>query len=207
MLACTSRGDHQQVKAAKISGGGALSGRDGVAVRRCMSDWVKPDGSLNDAALLRDVGDERAPILRYDAAYSDAAPIREAMRVADFVKDHWATGDASAYLHQWQFPLSETARRTLLPRGAEKPPPLPGLDRDLLEHWLERTGGHSALQYVFMGGKGTHSRLHVDPGGPDPRGNSRRLQDASGFWADRGTAARCGVDIPRATKTRGADED
>ena len=30
-----------------------------------------------------------------------------------------------------------------------------GLDEDLLEHWLERTGGASALQYLFMGQAGT----------------------------------------------------
>ena len=54
-----------------------------------------------------------------------------------------------------------------LPQAALSDPPsenLPGLDDDLLDHWLERCRGRSALQYLFMGGVGTRSRLHVDPG-------------------------------------------
>ena len=60
-----------------------------------------------------------------------------------------------------------------------EPPKLPGLENDLLRHWLERTKGASALQYLFMGGCGTHSRLHVDPGGA-----------ASGVAPTRGTPPR-----------------
>lgn len=61
---------------------------------------------------MRDIGGEKAPILRYDETYADDKPIRESMRVAEFVDKHWRAGDGSAYLHQWQFPLGapSTAR-------------------------------------------------------------------------------------------------
>ena len=88
------------------------------------------------------------------------------MRVSEFVENHWRAQDSSAYLHQWQFPLSspEAFRKLLSDPPSEN---LPGLDDDLLDHWLERCRGRSALQYLFMGGVGTRSRLHVDPGGLD----------------------------------------
>ena len=142
-----------------------LTGVEAKDMAPFASRWLRPDGSLDDSALVRDVGNERAPILRYDSTYNDAAPIREAMKISEFVDKHWRAQDSSAYLHQWQFPLSSPeAFRKLLSAKAER---LPGLDDDLLDHWLERCRGRSALQYLFMGGVGTRSRLHVDPGGLD----------------------------------------
>ena len=133
--------------------------------------WLRKNGTLDEAALLADVGGERAPILRYDGAYSDARPIRESMAARDFLRDHWRSGDGGAYLHQWQYPLASPACAARLTRSGDgtpfAAPPLPGLGPDILEHWLERTRGASALQYLFMGGAGTRSKLHVDPGGLD----------------------------------------
>ena len=143
-----------------------LTGVEARDVAPFAGRWLREDGSLDDNAFVRDVGNERAPILRYDATYTDQAPIREAMRVSEFVENHWRAQDSSAYLHQWQFPLSspEAFRKLLSESPSEN---LPGLDDDLLDHWLERCRGRSALQYLFMGGVGTRSRLHVDPGGLD----------------------------------------
>ena len=67
--------------------------------------WLREDGSLDDNAFVRDVGNERAPILRYDATYTDQAPIREATACQTLWRNRRAQ-DSSAYLHQWQFPLS-----------------------------------------------------------------------------------------------------
>ncbi|KAH8054758.1 hypothetical protein JL722_8706 [Aureococcus anophagefferens] len=103
----------------------AIDGRDaGAAIRAkelrrggtpCVlthaGRWLREDGSLDDAALVRDIGGEKAPILRYDETYADDKPIRESMRVAEFVEKHWRAGDGSAYLHQWQFPSARRRRR------------------------------------------------------------------------------------------------
>ncbi|KAH8052335.1 hypothetical protein JL720_14972 [Aureococcus anophagefferens] len=113
------------------------------AARRVAGRWLREDGSLDDAALVRDIGGEKAPILRYDETYADDKPIRESMRVAEFVDSLLAAA------------------------AAFEAPRLVGLEPDLLVHWLERTRGASPLQYLFMGSGGTNSKLHVDPGGLD----------------------------------------
>ncbi|KAH8074442.1 hypothetical protein JL721_2003 [Aureococcus anophagefferens] len=112
---------------------------------RTAGRWLREDGSLDDAALVRDIGGEKAPILRYDETYADDKPIRESMRVAEFVDSLLRDGGGATF----------------------EAPRLVGLEPDLLVHWLERTRGASPLQYLFMGSGGTNSKLHVDPGGLD----------------------------------------
>ena len=67
------------------------------------------------------------------------------------------------YLHQWQFPLSESACN----KFCHKSVPLPNhiLGEDLLKYWLDRVKLDSPLQYLFMGKEDTMSKLHKDPGG------------------------------------------
>lgn len=141
-----------------------------VAVRESLgfvSRWIDGAGRLDEARMVAEIGDARAPILRCDADYSDAMPIRESMRVADYVCNVWLRNeDESLYLHQWQFPLAP-ARIAGKLLAASPLGELPGFGDDLLRHWLECCGGRSALQYLFMGCAGTYSRLHVDPGGLD----------------------------------------
>ena len=72
---------------------------------------------------------------------------------------------ARLYLHQWQFPLSDTAGRKLC--HSSRPFPNGILGEDLLKYWLDlpQCRGDSPLQYLFMGREDTVSKLHRDNGG------------------------------------------
>jgi hypothetical protein len=74
---------------------------------------------------------------------------------------------AALYMHQWQFPTSETAVPKLCGRGENVPLPNGILGDDLLKYWLDehKCAGDSVYQYLFMGNAGTMSKLHKDPGG------------------------------------------
>lgn len=69
------------------------------------------------------------------------------------------------YLHQWQFPLSDTAGRKLCHQSISLPHSI--LGEDLLKYWLDlpQCKFDSPLQYIFMGREETLSKLHRDCGG------------------------------------------
>ena len=117
--------------------------------------------ALDVGRMRAQLGDEQVPILRRE--YCDSAPIKEHTTLGAFLDDHWLRGDAGAYLHQWQFPLSKTA----VPKLCFRCDALPCLDDNLLKHWLDICLGDNPLQYLFMGQASTYSKLHVDPGGLD----------------------------------------
>ena len=76
-----------------------------------------------------------------------------------------STKQTKFYLHQWQFPLSDTAGRKLCHQNE----PLPGdiFGEDLVKYWLDlpQCKSDSPLQYLFMGREDTMSKLHKDNGG------------------------------------------
>ena len=128
---------------------------------------------LNVPLMIEDVGNEDVPVVRRD--YNEENPIHGNIKVERFLKMCWydsssAAAEANAtvpklYLHQWQFPLSDTAGRKLCHQNN----PLPNdiLGEDLLKYWLDlpQCKGDSSLQYLFMGVEGTMSKLHRDNGG------------------------------------------
>eukprot|EP00559_Dactyliosolen_fragilissimus_P006172 CAMPEP_0184870614 /NCGR_PEP_ID=MMETSP0580-20130426/38140_1 /TAXON_ID=1118495 /ORGANISM="Dactyliosolen fragilissimus" /LENGTH=1203 /DNA_ID=CAMNT_0027372785 /DNA_START=128 /DNA_END=3740 /DNA_ORIENTATION=- len=72
---------------------------------------------------------------------------------------------ANLYLHQWQFPLSDTAGRKLCHQNEPLPSDIFG--EDLLKYWIDlpQCKSDSPLQYLFMGREDTMSKLHKDNGG------------------------------------------
>mmetsp|Transcript_15960 Transcript_15960/g.17726 ORF Transcript_15960/g.17726 Transcript_15960/m.17726 type:complete len:600 (-) Transcript_15960:387-2186(-) len=119
--------------------------------------------------MIEDIGDEVVPLLKRD--YDECNPLQAAMKASVFLKTHWPDENGkcfsndSLYLHQWQFPLSESAGKKL----CHKNNPLPNniLGDDLLKYWLDlsQCKYDSPLQYIFMGGEDTMSKLHCDNGG------------------------------------------
>ena len=128
--------------------------------------------ALDISRMIDDIGEELVPVVTHD--YDEEKPISRTVPAKSFLeqyrKDFSSSGNSTSegsgkaiepYLHQWQFPLSETGGRNLCHQNT----PLPNgiLREDLLKHWLGY--GDSPLQYIFMGVQGTMSKLHKDCGG------------------------------------------
>jgi hypothetical protein len=132
---------------------------------------------LDVSRMIEDIGDEDVPVVRPN--YNEESPIQGNIKIDKFLRTCWPdTSRATAapranatvpklYLHQWQFPLSDTAGRKLCHKN--KPLPDGILGEDLLKYWLDlpQCKSDSALQYLFMGMEGTMSKLHRDDGGLD----------------------------------------
>jgi hypothetical protein len=129
---------------------------------------------LDVSRMIEDIGDEDVPVVRQN--YNEEDPIQGTIKVDKFLRTCWpdtsraAAAKANAkspklYLHQWQFPLSDTAGRKLCHQNNSLPNGI--LGEDLLKYWLDlsQCQSDSALQYLFMGKEGTMSKLHRDNGG------------------------------------------
>lgn len=131
---------------------------------------------LDISKMIKDIGSEDVPVIKRN--YNEEKPIHGNIPCEKFLSDCWLSSEehgiesksgkkppAKFYLHQWQFPLSETAGGKL----CHKSTPLPNeiMGDDLLKYWLDlsQCKGDSPLQYIFMGREDTHSKLHKDPGG------------------------------------------
>ena len=137
-------------------------------------DLSDPSWYLDVKSMADDIGNEEVPVVKRN--YDAAKPISGNILASKFFEAAWsddptappATGKkpkkpTSLYLHQWQFPLSESACR----KFCHKNVPLPNhiLGEDLLKYWLDRVKLDSPLQYIFMGKADTMSKLHKDAGG------------------------------------------
>ena len=127
--------------------------------------------------MIHDIGDEEVPILKKN--YNEYKPIAGKLLANTFIENCWPKdgkilGDSEKtgpqthahmlYLHQWQFPLSETAKGNLCGRGRSVPLPNDIMGEDLLKFYLEDLQDNP-FQYIFMGHEGTMSKLHSDNGG------------------------------------------
>jgi hypothetical protein len=134
-------------------------------------DLSKPH-VLDISRMIEDIGQEHVPVIKLK--YNEVKPISRTVEAKSFLEDYrdnFSLGGSTSetkgegsesYLHQWQFPLaSDMARKKLCYQSH----PLPNgiLREDLLKHWLG--DGDSPLQYLFMGVKGTMTKLHRDSGG------------------------------------------
>ena len=125
--------------------------------------------------MINDIGDEDVPVIKRN--YDEVKPIHGTIPAAKFLSECWPPsmteagqdskkrGSPKFYLHQWQFPLSDTAGGKLCHQNNPLPNEIMG--EDLLKYWLDlpQCKLDSPLQYIFMGDADTHSRLHKDPGG------------------------------------------
>ena len=150
------------------------------------SSSSKGDGSLDFSTekyeldigkMIKDIGDEDVPVIKRN--YDEVKPIHGNIPAAKFLSDCWPSSSeerelepksdkkpaAKFYLHQWQFPLSQTAGGKLCHQSNPLPNRIMG--DDLLKYWLDlpQCKLDSPLQYIFMGREDTHSKLHKDPGG------------------------------------------
>lgn len=131
---------------------------------------------LDISKMINDVGSEDVPVIKRN--YDEVKPIHGNIPAAKFLSECWPTSEPELevqnkrtapklYLHQWQFPLSNTAGGKLCHQSN----PLPNgiIGEDLLKYWLDLSQCKldSPLQYIFMGREDTHSKLHKDPGGLD----------------------------------------
>ncbi len=136
---------------------------------------------LDIKKMISDIGDEDVPIIKRH--YNEEKPIHGKIAAEKFLLNCWPTSESEAdsllqdkttkcqknssslYLHQWQFPLSDTAGRKLCHQS--NPLPKGVLGEDLLKYWLDlpQCKLDSPLQYIFMGREDTLSKLHKDPGG------------------------------------------
>ena len=145
------------------------------------SRWLRQDGdSVDDSELLdlsqphtldiecmvEDIGNESVPILKKN--YDERKPIVKETFASTFLRQCWPPKDGcepkikGLYLHQWQFPMSETAAAKLC--GAGKCATIPNVfDEDLLQYWMDMK--ENPYQYLFMGEEGTMSKMHKDDGG------------------------------------------
>ena len=138
-------------------------------------DLAKPHCLIIEK-MIQDIGDEEVPVVRRN--YNEANPIHADILASKFLTSCWSIPNEPSlstafgagtklYLHQWQFPLSDTAGRKLCHQNN----PLPNdiLGEDLLKYWLDlpQCQGDSPLQYLFMGREETLSKMHRDNG---PRG-------------------------------------
>ena len=53
--------------------------------------------------------------------YDVTQPIHTHVPVREFVREGWCKGDSKLYMHQWQFPLSDTAAAKLCHRSRPLP--------------------------------------------------------------------------------------
>mmetsp|Transcript_39835 Transcript_39835/g.95856 ORF Transcript_39835/g.95856 Transcript_39835/m.95856 type:complete len:1116 (+) Transcript_39835:87-3434(+) len=137
---------------------------------------------LDVKKMIKDIGGEDIPVIKRH--YNEEKPIHGKIPAEKFLTTCWPTSDSEAvtnqqgkstakkqknvsnlYLHQWQFPLSDTAGRKLCHHN--KPLPKGIMGEDLLKYWLDlpQCKLDSPLQYIFMGREDTLSKLHRDPGG------------------------------------------
>ena len=156
----------------KSSGLDTDPGADGVSLDLSDTDWY-----LDVKAMADDIGHEEVPVVKRN--YNEEAPISGSITASRFLETSWpsssgptpeSASDATVsvsvssalYLHQWQFPLSESAA----PKLCNQSVPLPNdiIGEDLLKYWLCRVSD-CPLQYIFMGREETMSKLHKDPGG------------------------------------------
>lgn len=136
-------------------------------------DLAKPHCLIIEK-MIQDIGDEEVPVVRRN--YNEANPIHADILASKFLTSCWSIPNEPSlstafgagtklYLHQWQFPLSDTAGRKLCHQNN----PLPNdiLGEDLLKYWLDlpQCQGDSPLQYLFMGREETLSKMHRDNGG------------------------------------------
>jgi len=130
---------------------------------------------LDIPKMIKDIGDEDVPVIKRN--YDEVKPIHGTIPAAKFLSECWPSSESEAelqdskkkgakfYLHQWQFPLSDTAGGKLCHQNNPLPNGIMG--EDLLKYWLDlpQCKLDSPLQYIFMGRTDTNSRLHKDPGG------------------------------------------
>ena len=138
---------------------------------------------LDVKKMIKDIGGEDVPVIKRH--YNEVKPIHGSISAEKFLTTCWpslepetasneqdanTTGknqktSANLYLHQWQFPLSDTAGRKLCHNNNPLPQGIMG--EDLLKYWLDlpQCKLDSPLQYIFMGREDTLSKLHKDPGG------------------------------------------
>ena len=136
---------------------------------------------LDIKKMINDVGGEDVPIIKRH--YNEEKPIHGKISAEKFLTNCWPSRESetvpqeqdksaksqknssSLYLHQWQFPLSDTAGRKLCHNN--NPLPKGVMGEDLLKYWLDlpQCKLDSPLQYIFMGREDTLSKLHRDPGG------------------------------------------
>lgn len=133
--------------------------------------------------MINDIGEEDVPVIKRN--YNEEKPIHGRIAAKTFLMNCWPPSieseiiqhdrainksqknTSSLYLHQWQFPLSDTAGRKLCHHN--NPLPKGVMGEDLLRYWLDlpQCQKDSPLQYIFMGREDTLSKLHKDPGGLD----------------------------------------
>ena len=131
--------------------------------------------------MINDIGEEDVPVIKRN--YNEEKPIHGRIAAKTFLMNCWPPSNeseiiqhdrainksqkntSSLYLHQWQFPLSDTAGRKLCHHN--NPLPKGVMGEDLLRYWLDlpQCQKDSPLQYIFMGREDTLSKLHKDPGG------------------------------------------
>lgn len=136
---------------------------------------------LDIKKMINDIGGEDVPIIKRH--YNEEKPIHGKIAAEKFLTNCWPSHESetvpqeqekttkgqkkssSLYLHQWQFPLSDTAGRKLCHQN--NPLPKGVMGEDLLKYWLDlpQCKLDSPLQYIFMGREDTLSKLHRDPGG------------------------------------------
>ncbi len=138
---------------------------------------------LDIEKMINDIGEEDVPIIKRH--YNEEKPIHAKISAEKFLRTCWPSPaaldilpylqqekttksqkpSANFYLHQWQFPLSDTAGRKLC--HLNNPLPTGIMGEDLLKYWLDlpQCKLDSPLQYIFMGREDTLSKLHKDPGG------------------------------------------
>lgn len=136
---------------------------------------------LDIEKMIKDIGEEDVPIIKRN--YNEEKPIHAKISAEKFLRTCWPSNasttlplqqenvaksqkpSANFYLHQWQFPLSDTAGRKLCHQNNPLPKGIIG--EDLLKYWLDlpQCKLDSPLQYIFMGREDTLSKLHKDPGG------------------------------------------
>jgi len=143
-------------------------------------DLSDPSLYLDVDAMADDIGQEEVPVVK--KGYDDTEPILARIPLRTFLDASWPSvdnqGDSksasaspsarqnhhpSLYLHQWQFPLSETGEAKLCRQSKALPNSIFG--EDLYKYWLDRCPGDCPLQYLFMGNEETMSKMHKDPGG------------------------------------------
>ena len=136
---------------------------------------------LDVNTMINDIGEEDVPVIKRN--YNEEKPIHGRIAAKTFLMNCWPPSNesemiqpdrainkrqkntSSLYLHQWQFPLSDTAGRKLCRHN--NPLPKGVMGEDLLKYWLDlpQCQQDSPLQYIFMGREDTLSKLHKDPGG------------------------------------------
>ena len=145
-------------------------------------DLSKQNYELDIKKMINDIGEEDVPVIKRH--YNEVKPIHGKVAAEKFLTTCWPTPESETvtnqeldktaknqrnssnlYLHQWQFPLSDTAGRKLCHQNNPLPKGIMG--EDMLKYWLDlpQCKLDSPLQYIFMGREDTLSKLHKDPGG------------------------------------------